>query len=64
MNIFAINSNNIVFLGTFPIDVTKTRLQVQGQILDKQHATLKYTGMIDCFLKIAKQEGFASLYSG
>ncbi|XP_019867523.1 mitochondrial uncoupling protein Bmcp [Aethina tumida] len=50
--------------GTFPIDVTKTRLQVQGQILDKQHATLKYTGMIDCFLKIAKQEGFASLYSG
>ncbi|CAH0556453.1 unnamed protein product [Brassicogethes aeneus] len=50
--------------GTFPIDVTKTRLQVQGQILDKQHAKLKYNGMIDCFLKIAKQEGFASLYSG
>ncbi|KAJ8961092.1 hypothetical protein NQ318_008768 [Aromia moschata] len=50
--------------GTFPIDTTKTRLQVQGQKLDKHHANLKYRGMIDCFLKIAKQEGFTSLYSG
>ncbi|KAG5897212.1 hypothetical protein JTB14_022563 [Gonioctena quinquepunctata] len=50
--------------GTFPIDTTKTRLQVQGQKLDKKHSQLKYKGMVDCFLKIAKQEGFASLYSG
>lgn len=50
--------------GTFPIDTTKTRLQIQGQKLDKNYAKLKYSGMVDCFLKIAKQEGFASLYSG
>ncbi|CAG9823618.1 unnamed protein product [Phaedon cochleariae] len=50
--------------GTFPIDTTKTRLQIQGQKLDKNHAQLKYKGMVDCFLKVAKQEGFATLYSG
>lgn len=50
--------------GTFPIDTTKTRLQIQGQKIDANHAKLKYNGMVDCFLKIAKQEGFASLYSG
>lgn len=51
-------------LGTFPIDLTKTRLQIQGQVCDKNHATLKYRGMIDCFLKVAKQEGFSALYAG
>lgn len=50
--------------GTFPIDTTKTRLQVQGQKLDTKHAQLKYRGMVDCFLKIGKQEGFAALYAG
>ncbi|XP_018563241.1 mitochondrial uncoupling protein Bmcp [Anoplophora glabripennis] len=50
--------------GTFPIDTTKTRLQIQGQKLDKKHAKVKYSGMIDCFFKTARQEGFASLYSG
>lgn len=50
--------------GTFPIDTTKTRLQVQGQKLDINHATLKYTGMLDCFMKIWKQEGYKSLYAG
>lgn len=50
--------------GTFPIDTTKTRLQVQGQKLDVKHAQLKYRGMVDCFLKIIKQEGFAALYAG
>lgn len=50
--------------GTFPIDTTKTRLQIQGQKLDKKHAKLKYNGMVDCGLKIFRQEGFSSLYSG
>lgn len=53
-----------LLIGTFPIDTTKTRLQIQGQKLDKKHAKLKYSGMIDCFFKTANQEGFASLYSG
>jgi len=50
--------------GTFPIDTTKTRLQVQGQKIDKNHETLKYRGMTDAILKISKQEGFSALYSG
>jgi len=50
-------------LGTFPIDTTKTRLQVQGQ-LDGQFNKIKYRGMVDAFCQIYKQEGFLSLYSG
>ncbi|CAH1388478.1 unnamed protein product [Nezara viridula] len=54
----------IAELGTFPIDTTKTRLQVQGQKCDKKCASLNYRGMTDAFLKISKQEGFIALYSG
>ncbi|KAG8256583.1 hypothetical protein J6590_065295 [Homalodisca vitripennis] len=50
--------------GTFPIDTTKTRLQIQGQKIDGQHVRLKYRGMTDAFLQIARQEGFRALYSG
>lgn len=50
--------------GTFPIDVTKTRLQVQGQQLDSKHSKLRYKGMSDAFLKIYREEGIRSLYSG
>ncbi|XP_075213369.1 uncoupling protein Bmcp mitochondrial isoform X1 [Lycorma delicatula] len=50
--------------GTFPIDTTKTRLQVQGQPIDGKPTKLKYRGMVDAFLQISKQEGFWALYSG
>ncbi|XP_054283102.1 mitochondrial uncoupling protein Bmcp [Macrosteles quadrilineatus] len=50
--------------GTFPIDTTKTRLQIQGQKIGGQHVKLKYRGMVDAFLQIARQEGFRALYSG
>lgn len=53
-----------MFAGTFPIDTTKTRLQIQGQKHDCRHSELKYRGMIDCFLKISRQEGARALYSG
>ncbi|XP_067007359.1 mitochondrial uncoupling protein Bmcp isoform X2 [Anabrus simplex] len=49
--------------GTFPIDTTKTRLQVQGQKGSK-HAELKYRGMTDALLQITRQEGVRALYSG
>lgn len=52
------------FLGTFPLDTTKTRLQIQGQKIDRSHAELKYRGMVDCLVKISRQEGFKALYSG
>ncbi|XP_076283562.1 uncoupling protein Bmcp mitochondrial [Lasioglossum baleicum] len=54
----------IAELGTFPLDTTKTRLQVQGQKLDKKYAHLKYSGMTDALVQISKQEGFRALYSG
>uniref|UniRef100_A0A1B6BW30 Mitochondrial carrier protein n=1 Tax=Clastoptera arizonana TaxID=38151 RepID=A0A1B6BW30_9HEMI len=50
--------------GTFPIDTTKTRLQIQGQKIDSRYEKLKYKGMIDAFLKISEQEGFKALYAG
>lgn len=54
----------IAEFGTFPIDLAKTRLQVQGQQLDKKYSKLKYKGMFDAFLKIYTEEGIRSLYSG
>uniref|UniRef100_A0A336LJS6 CSON002037 protein n=1 Tax=Culicoides sonorensis TaxID=179676 RepID=A0A336LJS6_CULSO len=57
-------SSCVAEFGTFPIDTTKTRLQIQGQKLDCRHSELKYRGMVDCFVQISKQEGVKSLYSG
>ncbi|KAG5347220.1 KMCP1 protein, partial [Acromyrmex charruanus] len=51
-------------LCTFPLDTTKTRLQVQGQKYDEKFARLKYSGMIDALMQISKQEGIKGLYSG
>nr|CAD7199162.1 unnamed protein product [Timema douglasi] len=50
--------------GTFPIDTTKTRLQIQGQKTDSKYAELKYRGMTHALLQISKQEGVRALYSG
>ncbi|XP_076748660.1 uncoupling protein Bmcp mitochondrial [Xylocopa sonorina] len=51
-------------LGTFPLDTTKTRLQIQGQKLDQRYTHLKYSGMTDALFQISQQEGFKALYSG
>lgn len=37
---------------------------MQGQKINRSHTELKYRGMVDCIVKISKQEGFQSLYSG
>ncbi|KAJ2944424.1 hypothetical protein O0L34_g3759 [Tuta absoluta] len=50
--------------GTFPIDTTKTRLQVQGQRIDPRHVELRYSGMVDCFVKTSQEEGVKALYCG
>uniref|UniRef100_A0A4W5NGI3 Solute carrier family 25 member 14 n=3 Tax=Salmoninae TaxID=504568 RepID=A0A4W5NGI3_9TELE len=47
--------------GTFPIDLTKTRLQVQGQ---SQYMEVRYRGMCHALFKIGKEEGIKALYSG
>ncbi|XP_020801864.1 mitochondrial uncoupling protein Bmcp [Drosophila serrata] len=50
--------------GTFPIDTTKTRLQIQGQKIDQTFSQLRYRGMTDAFMKISREEGLRALYSG
>jgi len=50
--------------GTFPIDTTKTRLQIQGQHIDAVHKELKYRGMSHAAIRICREEGICALYSG
>ncbi|KAK7486487.1 hypothetical protein BaRGS_00022288 [Batillaria attramentaria] len=50
--------------GTFPIDTTKTRLQIQGQRIDARFTDLKYRGMFHAFFRILREEGAVALYSG
>ncbi|KAK4217212.1 mitochondrial carrier domain-containing protein [Rhypophila decipiens] len=45
----------------YPLDVVKTRVQLQPAGATGPDA---YTGMVDCFRKIVKNEGFSRLYRG
>ncbi|KAI5302425.1 hypothetical protein KEM56_000707 [Ascosphaera pollenicola] len=48
-------------LTMYPLDVVKTRVQLQSNTATGEEA---YNGMIDCFRKIVKNEGFSRLYRG
>ncbi|XP_009999146.1 PREDICTED: kidney mitochondrial carrier protein 1 [Chaetura pelagica] len=50
--------------GTFPIDLTKTRLQVQGQVNDAKYSEIRYRGMFHALVRICREEGLKALYSG
>ncbi|ELV11590.1 Conserved oligomeric Golgi complex subunit 3 [Tupaia chinensis] len=50
--------------GTFPIDLTKTRLQIQGQTNDANFKEIRYRGMVHALVRIGKEEGLKALYSG
>ena len=43
----------------YPLDVIKTRLQSQSQ-----SSSLKYNGIVDCFRKSVKEEGYNVLWRG
>ncbi|KAI1178293.1 mitochondrial carrier domain-containing protein [Nemania sp. FL0916] len=45
----------------YPLDVVKSRLQLQS---GKGTGADGYTGMMDCFQKIVRNEGFSRLYRG
>ncbi|ORC93705.1 putative ADP,ATP carrier protein 1, mitochondrial precursor, putative,ADP/ATP translocase 1 [Trypanosoma theileri] len=45
---------------SYPLNVVRTRLQTQGI----NGRAIKYTGMIDCFVKMVRTKGPASLFSG
>jgi solute carrier family 25 protein 14/30 len=51
-------------MGTFPLDTTKTRLQVQGQQRDAVCRESRYRGMTHALLRIAREEGVRALYGG
>jgi hypothetical protein len=56
-------------LFTFPIDLVKTRLQLQGQQPLVANPTsnlnaIRYRGMLHCLTTVAKDEGLKGLYNG
>jgi len=50
--------------GTFPIDLAKTRLQIQGQVGDSRYREIRYRGMLHAIVRIVREEGVLALYSG
>lgn len=56
----AVFSNMLVF----PLDVIKTRLQVQTEALKDVNPSLHYKSALDALLKIYKAEGIKGLYAG
>lgn len=58
----ALVSGYISTVASSPFDVVKSR--VMGQPLDSTGRGAMYTGMIDCFVKTCKAEGFFALYNG
>ncbi|CAF0994578.1 unnamed protein product [Adineta ricciae] len=62
-------ASSVAELVTYPLDLTKTRLQIQGQIFDNssqqvKYAQKKYTNMFQAVFRISQEEGFRMLYSG
>ncbi|XP_078256273.1 mitochondrial uncoupling protein 4 [Rhinoraja longicauda] len=50
---------------TFPLDLTKTRLQIQGEAVDRFHKTAKpHRGMVETAIGIVKEEGVFKLWQG
>ncbi|XP_064553975.1 mitochondrial uncoupling protein 4-like [Drosophila montana] len=48
----------------YPLDVLKTRMQIQGEIASKTYSNIKYRGMFGTALGIIKEEGLHKLYGG
>jgi len=56
-------AGSIAEIATIPLDTAKVRLQIQGQQV-KPGEALKYKGLVDCVLKVAREEGVSFLYKG
>jgi len=62
-NVFAGGVAGVIeILCMYPLDVVKTRLQLQQTRVGG--TVIHYTGMFDCFRKIVQQEGALNLYRG
>lgn len=62
--VYVLRTSSSCIAGTFPIDTTKTRLQVQGQQRDVLCQQSRYRGMTHALTHIAKEEGVLALYGG
>eukprot|EP00116_Pleurobrachia_bachei_P006999 sb/3467261/ len=51
-------------LFTNPLDVVKTRFQLQGELQARNSYQVKYRNVFDAFLKIARHEGIKGLQKG
>lgn len=48
----------------FPVDLTKTRLQIQDQKNDANFKEIKYWAVLNVLVRIGREEGLKALYSG
>ncbi|EDW63534.1 mitochondrial uncoupling protein 4 [Drosophila virilis] len=48
----------------YPLDVLKTRMQIQGENASKTYSNIKYSGMLGTARSIIREEGLAKLYGG
>lgn len=59
---------SVAELVTFPLDLTKTRLQIQGEAAQKQHGEAglagPYRGMVRTAVGIVQEEGLLKLWQG
>merc|ERR1719204_2865904 len=49
---------------TFPLDTTKVRLQVQGELSSNNGAGAQPRGVLGTLVSVARNEGLTALYSG
>lgn len=47
-----------------PLDLVKTRLQIQSGKSAKPNDPHRYSGIVDCFVKMYKYEGITSYWKG
>lgn len=65
--IVSVVAASVAELATYPLDLTKTRLQIQGELANKQDSkitTAPHRGMFKTALGIAKEEGVFKLWQG
>ncbi|XP_078611630.1 mitochondrial uncoupling protein 4-like isoform X1 [Branchiostoma floridae x Branchiostoma japonicum] len=49
---------------TYPLDLTKTRLQIQGELSKQTKQKVPYRGMLQTALGVAREEGVLKLWQG